>query len=65
MDKINKIVGYATEVKNQITNIDQTFEEYKFENDFKYFTLVNGVFDKNIYANINTHAELMRNVNNF
>ncbi len=62
MDKIVKIMGFATDVKTQIVNIDKVFDEAKFENDFKLFTLINGVFDKNIYANIKTHAELIKTV---
>lgn len=62
MEKINKIIELTTDVKTQITSIDKLFDEAKFENDFKYFSLVNGIFDKNIYANHNAHAELIKHV---
>ena len=42
MEKISKIVSYSNETQNQILNIEKVFDEMKFENDIKVFSLVYG-----------------------
>ena len=62
MEKITKIVSYSNENQNQIINIEKVFEEMKFENDIKVFSLLYGLFDKNIYANIKNRSGVLKHV---
>lgn len=64
MDKISKAFA-----ENNITldtkreNIEKSLEEPKFEIDIRYFVLINGVFDKNIYRNIKNMCTFLKHVN--
>ncbi len=62
MEKVSKIVSYSNETQNQILNIEKVYEEMKFENDIKVFSLVYGLFDKNIYANLKNRSGVLKNV---
>jgi hypothetical protein len=62
MDKISKLFAEneAIDIKKQ--NIEKVLEEAKFEIDLRYFVLINGVFDKNIYRNIKNMSGFLRYV---
>jgi len=64
MDKISKAFAenVSLEVKRQ--NIEKILEEAKFEIDLRYFVLIHGVFDKNIYRNIKNMTPFLKFVRN-
>lgn len=62
MDKIGKVMGYATEEDSQKTNIDKVLDEHKLDMDCKFFVLVHGIFDKSIYAKIKERSGLVKHV---
>ena len=50
----------AVDVKSK--NIEKILDETEFEMDLRFFVLVNGIMDKNIYRNIRTLAPFVKNV---
>jgi len=62
MDKVSKafVENIALEAKRQ--NIEKILDEAKFEIDLRYFVLINGVFDKNIYRNIKNMTGFLKPV---
>lgn len=47
-----KSFAEAAPLEKKRENIEKILEEAKFEIDLRYFVLINGIFDKNIYRNI-------------
>lgn len=62
MDKISKAFAENIALDTKRQNIEKILEEAKFEIDLRYFVLINGVFDKNIYRNINNMAGFLKHV---
>jgi hypothetical protein len=60
MEKIEKIMECTSDVEVLKLNIDKLFNEAKVENDLKYFCLVNGMFNKNIYPQMKSRALLLK-----
>lgn len=62
MDKVSKAFAENIPLDSKRQNIDKTLEEAKFEIDLRYFVLINGVFDKNIYRNIKNMCGFLKYV---
>lgn len=62
MDKISKVFAenIALETKSEV--IEKILEEAKFDIDLRYFVLINGIFDKNIYRNTKIMTGFLRHV---
>lgn len=63
MDKISKAFAENVAIDTKRQNIDKILDDVKFEIDLRYFVLINGVFDKNIYRNIKNMAAFLKHVN--
>lgn len=65
MDKISKAFAenIALDVKRE--NIEKILDEAKFEIDLRYFVLINGIFDKNIYRNTKIMCGFLKHVSAF
>ncbi len=64
MDKISKLFVENSALDTKMLNIENTLEQAKFDIDLRYFVLINGVFDKNIYRNIKNMSVFLKNVMN-
>jgi hypothetical protein len=64
MDKISKLFAENSALDTKMLNIVNTLEQAKFDIDLRYFVLINGVFDKNIYRNIKNMSVFLKNVIN-
>jgi hypothetical protein len=62
MEKIEKIMEYSSDPEVQKLNIDKLLNEAKFDMDFKYFCLINGMFNKNIYQTMKARSVLLKKV---
>lgn len=62
MEKITKIFEYTTEIEALKLNVDKVFDEFKFDTDIKFFVLINGIFDKNIYSQLKSKIPIIKYV---
>lgn len=62
MEKISKAFAENIALDNKKQNIENILEEAKFDIDLRYFVLINGVFDKNIYRNIKKMSGFLKHV---
>ena len=65
MDKISKAFSENINFDAKRQNIEKILEEPKFDIDLRYFVLINGVLDKNIYRTIKNMDGFLRYVINF
>ncbi len=62
MDKISKTFAENIDLDTKRQSIEKTLEEAKFDIDLRYFVLINGVFDKNIYRNMKNMSSFLKQV---
>ncbi len=62
MDKISKTFAENIDLDTKRQCIEKTLEEAKFDIDLRYFVLINGVFDKNIYRNMKNMSSFLKQV---
>jgi hypothetical protein len=63
MEKIEKVMECSQDLERQKLTIDKYFDEAKLGDlDFKYFCLVNGIFNKNIYPQLKSRLGLIKYV---
>jgi hypothetical protein len=63
MEKIPKVLEMTPDIEVQKSTIEKFFAEEKIGDlDFKYFCLLNGIFDKSIYSQIKQRMPLIKSV---
>ena len=61
MEKIEKIVAGMKDEAVVSSQLDSLFNENKFDLEIKYFVLVNGLFNKNVYQQLRSRIHLIKN----
>jgi translation initiation factor 2 beta subunit (eIF-2beta)/eIF-5 len=61
MEKIEKIVASLKDEAVVNSQLETLFNENKFEMEIKYFVLVNGLFNKNIYQQLKCRIHIFKN----
>ena len=61
LEKIEKIVASSRDEAVNNSQLENLFNENKFELEIKYFVLVNGLFNKNIYQQLRGRLNIMKN----
>ena len=62
MEQVMKAFKENGSVEEKSKNIEKILDESEFDTDLRFFVLVNGIMDKNIYKNIRTLAPFVKNV---
>ncbi len=62
MEQITKANTENAPIEKKRENFEKILDEAKFEIDLRYFVLINGIFDKNIYRNIRNLSGLIKYV---
>jgi protein associated with RNAse G/E len=65
MEQVMKAFKESVDVDVKTKNIEKILDESEFDTDLRFFVLVNGIMDKNIYKNIRTLAPFIKNVKIF
>lgn len=61
MEKIEKIVAGMKDEAVVTSQLENVFNENKFDMEIKYFVLVNGLFNKNIYQLLKSRIHIIKN----
>jgi hypothetical protein len=60
MGQIDKVMQCTSDVDIQKLSIDKLIDDAKLESDQKYFCLINGLFNENIYPQMKSRAVLLK-----
>lgn len=63
LDQVTKAFKENISIDEKQKNIEKLLEETEFGHDLRFFLLINGIFDKNIYRNIRNLVPFIKNVN--
>jgi translation initiation factor 2 beta subunit (eIF-2beta)/eIF-5 len=61
-DKITKLFDSFKDPEEIQTKIEEIIAENNFELQFKYFVIINGVFNKNIYSQLSSRLLIIKNI---
>ena len=61
MEKIEKIIAGMKDEAVVSSQLESLFNENKFELEIKYFVLVNGLFNKNVYQQLRSRIHVIKN----
>jgi translation initiation factor 5 len=64
IEKIAKNIDASNDVCELQSKLENIINESKLEMNLKYFVLINGIFDKNIYQQLNQRLPIIKNILN-
>lgn len=65
MEKITKTYSENVPLEEKKQNVEKLLNEAKFEIDLRYFVLINGIFDQNLYRNIRNLTGFLKYVKKY